>query len=126
MNKMVNEQQRRIRKLLPALQDSLSKRSNRQNRSDADDSNDLRNKYQMYLKCLNTKMPSYLSDVDSLDDFTFFIKVGLLYAEGCGCAENWNDQRLDDLGDYKFTEAATDIVQYLSPLGKRLLLSAAQ
>ncbi len=123
VNEMVKNKRNQIQKLHPSLKDSLKLQPNPLNKYDSLSRKDIIEEIQMYKSCLEEKLASYLSDSDSFDYFTLYIKDEILYAEGIGCANNWNQQRLDEIGENKFSKHLKEIAHYLTPYGKKLLLS---
>jgi hypothetical protein len=123
ISEMVNTQKKRIQKLLPSLEDSLKLPSNPLYQYDSLRREDINDEYHMYISCLEKKLALFLSDSDSFEYLTLYIKDEILIAEGIGCANSWNGQRLDELGDLKFSIPIKEISQYLTPYGKKLFLS---
>lgn len=123
VNEMVKNKRNQIQKLLPSLEDSLKLQPNPLNKYDSLSREDIIEEIQMYKSCLEEKLASYLSECDSFDYFTLYIKDEIFYAEGIGCANSWNQQRLDEIGENKFSIHLKEFAQYLTPYGKKLLLS---
>jgi hypothetical protein len=122
IQKMVELQKQRIRKILPALRDSIQLPPNPKNPYDSLSKDDFQREYEMYERCLTSSLPSYLTYPDALDYFEIYLKDNILNVKGCACAGNWNTQRLDELGDAKFQLPVKEIEHFLTEMGRRLML----
>jgi hypothetical protein len=126
ISEMVNTQKKRIQKLLPSLEDSLKLPPNPLYQYDSLSKEDINKEIQMYKSCLESKLATYLSDSDSIEYIALYIKEEMLIAEGIACADSWNSQRLDELGDCLYSIPLKRISQFLTPYGKKLLLSMSK
>lgn len=119
--KMVALQKKRIQQFLPELKDSIQMARTLHSK-DTSYIEDFQSEYDIYESCLTSSLPSYLTDPDALDYFEIYIKDNFLNVKGCACAGNWNSQRLDELGDAKLQLPVKVIEQFLTEMGRRLIL----
>ena len=118
---MANAQRNRFKKLLPSLEDSIKKYINPKNEMNKSNGEYYQDAYDLYKQCIAEPIREF--DSEYIDDLTFYIQNNKLFVEGFGCAHSWNGQRLDVLGDFKFSARLTELSQYLTPVGKKLFLS---
>ncbi len=121
---MINGQRERVKKFLPSLGDSLKKYINPKNEIDSLNSEYYQETYDLYKRCIEETISEF--DTDYIDYMVFYIQDNTLFAEGFSCATTWNGQRLDELGEYKFSMHLTELFQYFTPVGKKLFLASAR
>ena len=121
IQKMVELQKQRIRKILPALRDSIQLPPNPKNLYDSLSKDDFQREYEMYERCLTSSLPSYLTDPDALDYFEIYLKDNILNVKGCACAGNWHQMRIDNLSDATLKLPVKEIERFLTEKGRRLI-----
>lgn len=121
VNTLVRSQKLRIENYLPSLDDSLKLPRNSLNPNDSTNREYFQEQFELYKRCLEETMS--LFEAFGIEDLLLYVKEGKLRIDKFGCGRSWNDIRLDELGDYKFSIPITEIPQYLTPYGKKLLMS---
>jgi hypothetical protein len=110
---------RRIEKLMPSLLDSLKVPFIPKDDEDSLQGSDFQKEYEMYKACL--EYDHVPSDFEYL---SMFVNDNFLFVTGFGCAENWHELRLDELGDVRISININSIDRFLTPYGRKLLLGS--